>query len=356
MSTTEPINIPINGKDNVTPVTKKITMSLRDMGEKISSIGMQMSAAFTLPLVLGVKSVISFGATASKELATLQANLSKAIAGGNVDEIAAATAEMNALAPATREAAAAYDEMQAAMKPVNDEISSMKAQLLEALVPVLKDLMPTLKGVVDYVKGLADGFSALSSPQKEAVIGAIGFFAVLGPGLVILGNVIKTVGTLQMLLPGLSKLLIANGEAAWASLGPYALLAGAVILLAKVINDNWGTISKLLAIGGSLVGIDPRWAANTKDTGGWNLSGLSEQAQSLPGFASGGRFFAGQPFIAGERGPEVIMPMSGGSVIPNGGSTYVLNYSPAIGLGDRAEVQRIWDEYTMRTLHAKGIA
>lgn len=37
----------------------------------------------------------------------------------------------------------------------------------------------------------------------------------------------------------------------------------------------------------------------------------------IPGFAAGGDFSGGQPFIAGESGPELIMPRSSGSVIPN---------------------------------------
>jgi len=37
----------------------------------------------------------------------------------------------------------------------------------------------------------------------------------------------------------------------------------------------------------------------------------------LPGFASGGQFYAGQPMVVGERGPEVILPTADGEVIPN---------------------------------------
>ena len=46
--------------------------------------------------------------------------------------------------------------------------------------------------------------------------------------------------------------------------------------------------------------------------------------QNLPGFANGGRPPVGRPSIVGERGPEIFVPTTAGTVIPNdkiGGST-----------------------------------
>lgn len=53
-------------------------------------------------------------------------------------------------------------------------------------------------------------------------------------------------------------------------------------------------------------GIDAASAA------GVDLSGLD-----LPGYATGGMFSAGQPFIAGEKGPELIFPKVPGIVVPD---------------------------------------
>jgi len=47
--------------------------------------------------------------------------------------------------------------------------------------------------------------------------------------------------------------------------------------------------------------------------GGSGLLGL------LPGFANGGRPPVGRPSIVGERGPELFVPRSSGTIIPNGG-------------------------------------
>jgi hypothetical protein len=40
---------------------------------------------------------------------------------------------------------------------------------------------------------------------------------------------------------------------------------------------------------------------------------------SIPKFAGGGDFAGGMPMIVGERGPELMIPKSGGTIIPNGG-------------------------------------
>jgi phage-related minor tail protein len=38
----------------------------------------------------------------------------------------------------------------------------------------------------------------------------------------------------------------------------------------------------------------------------------------LPGKARGGPVFSGQPYMVGERGPELFMPNRSGSIVPNG--------------------------------------
>jgi lambda family phage tail tape measure protein len=62
----------------------------------------------------------------------------------------------------------------------------------------------------------------------------------------------------------------------------------------------------------------------------------------LPGRAAGGPVLAGQPYIVGERGPEVFLPASAGNIVPNnklsasggggigGGSTTIINNISAI--------------------------
>jgi hypothetical protein len=49
-----------------------------------------------------------------------------------------------------------------------------------------------------------------------------------------------------------------------------------------------------------------------------NSAGLgSLSSMHFPGFASGGDFSAGSPMIVGENGPELMVPSSAGSIVPN---------------------------------------
>lgn len=53
----------------------------------------------------------------------------------------------------------------------------------------------------------------------------------------------------------------------------------------------------------------PEWLSNA---GGWVADKIG-----IPGFADGGDFSGKKPMVVGERGPELIIPKRGGSVVPN---------------------------------------
>ena len=66
-----------------------------------------------------------------------------------------------------------------------------------------------------------------------------------------------------------------------------------------------------------------------KGIGGFNVGGKggSGLLGLLPGFANGGRPPVGRPSIVGERGPELFVPRSSGTIVPNnamGGTTNVV--------------------------------
>lgn len=76
---------------------------------------------------------------------------------------------------------------------------------------------------------------------------------------------------------------------------------------------------------------------------------------SLPGRALGGPVTAGQPYIVGERGPEVFLPASNGNIVPNnrlgsgggqalGGSTTIINNISAV---DAKSVAQLFAENRM---------
>lgn len=83
---------------------------------------------------------------------------------------------------------------------------------------------------------------------------------------------------------------------------------------------------------------------------GGGSSGLAIDAVLAAGgggilpFASGGRFRAGQPMLVGEEGPELILPDTGGTVVPNGrfgGGMTVVNQFTISAPVDRRTQQQI---------------
>jgi hypothetical protein len=66
-----------------------------------------------------------------------------------------------------------------------------------------------------------------------------------------------------------------------------------------------------------------------------NLKPGSKDLQEIPMLATGGLADANQPYIVGERGPELFVPSGNGRVIPNnklggGGGNIYINVSGAI--------------------------
>jgi hypothetical protein len=260
MPTTDPVIVPIQGKDNLTPITKKATMSLREMGEKVSSIGVRFTAAFTLPIVMGVKSLISYGAESSKTLADLNKAIGDANASHDPVKIKAAWDAWNGLSPAVREAGIAYDRLQEALKPVNAEFDKAKTSLLTALVPILKEITPLLISIAQWVSNTTKQFSLLPIGVQNTIIGFLGVLAAIGPVLVIGGQLLNMIGTIQMLLPGLSAGLGTLSVASIAAAAPVLALVAAVGALIYLINSGeaakaWGTLQQLVGIGMLKTGI-----------------------------------------------------------------------------------------------------
>jgi TP901 family phage tail tape measure protein len=64
--------------------------------------------------------------------------------------------------------------------------------------------------------------------------------------------------------------------------------------------------------------------------------------------ASGGPVLSGTPYVVGERGPELFVPDTGGTIVPNGrtpagmggGNTYILQYYGQAGLAPQEDVEQ----------------
>ena len=87
---------------------------------------------------------------------------------------------------------------------------------------------------------------------------------------------------------------------------------------------------------------------------GFDLGGINWSA--LQGFANGGPVMGGRPIVVGERGPELFVPGSNGSIIPNGGggNSYTINVNA--GVGDPRAIGQQIVEYIRRFEQASGPA
>ena len=77
---------------------------------------------------------------------------------------------------------------------------------------------------------------------------------------------------------------------------------------------------------------------------------------NVPARAKGGPVIGGKPFLVGEKGPELFVPGSNGSIIPNGagGNSYTINVSA--GVGDPRAIGQQIVEYIRRFEQASGPA
>lgn len=66
-------------------------------------------------------------------------------------------------------------------------------------------------------------------------------------------------------------------------------------------------------------GLTNEWAGLGNQSSGF----MSQLLAMFPHFASGGPVSAGRPYVVGERGPEMFVPGSSGSIVPGGGITII---------------------------------
>lgn len=329
MAETEPVVIPIKGKDEVTPVIKKVNTNLREMGEKISSLGMRMTGAITLPIVGVVAGLAKMGAEASKTVADLKGN----------------QAEIAKLDPSIRSLAKSYDELQAMIRPVQAEFQKMAAELATALIPVLRDMMPSIMELVRGIGSIVKAFADLPMAQKKTIVTLLAIAAAVGPVITIVGQLIWTFGTITSLAPGLSTALSTIGTGFTSMLGPIGLVIIALKaideLMTKLVGKDW--FGKGVEAGKQVLALSAAgWAGIL--SGGNNKVAIqtlqnANQTLGIKGFANGGSFMAGKPIMVGERGPEIITPNFSGSVSPIGNVTVV--YSPTFGMANQDDLKRI---------------
>lgn len=185
---------------NVRANTTQAQTNLRELGEKISNLGMRITAAFTLPIV-------------------------------------------GAFAMAVRQS----KELQAALKPIQDAFSGVAAQLGDALVPLIQELTPSIIQLANALASVVQWFAQLDMGTQKTIVGFLAAVAAIGPFITIIGQVIGTVGTVQTImaslgtmLPALTTGITTFGTAAAAAITPLLPLLAAVAALIALVNSEFG--------------------------------------------------------------------------------------------------------------------
>jgi hypothetical protein len=287
---TNTVQININAKDNATPVIKKVTVNLKEMGEKTAQIGMRMSAAFTLPVV-GLAAIIG----QSKEV-------------------------------------------QAALKPVTDEFTKIGAQIGTAFLPVIKQAVPLILELGRGIEGVVSWFAKLDPSTKNIIVGVGLFVAAIGPAITIIGTMVQTVGLLQETLPLIGIAIKGVGASMAGAAIPILAVSAALIALYELVNMT--EFKQVLAMS------EAGWAMifGGREAGDKAFI-ASAQRQGLigKGKAAGGPVSAGTAYPVGEMGPEMFVPGQSGTIIPNnrigGGIVVNVTYAPMMSTASRQEFE-----------------
>lgn len=332
---------------------------MMELGEKVSRVGLRMSAAFTLPLVALGRMVLQ------------------------------------------------NEKVQQSIEPLKQKWQELSDKLATSLLPVIDQLVPSIMKVMDTISGWIDQFNALDPSTKTTIVAVLGVIAAIGPLLTIIGQAIAFVGTLgsiwttlsgilapliSTVIPAIGAVITAVGLPVIALVAAIGLLVAVIIIFGKqawqtilTIGDifrvlfeaakinvekainflrdtDWGAVGKAILdkIGEGIkngVSAIITAAKNAAQSalnaaisflsGGGGGSGGGKT--SPPKHAIGGLALGGIPAIVGEVGPEMIIPATDSYVIPNkrmggmGGQNVNLTlvYSPTVSFASQEEANRV---------------
>jgi hypothetical protein len=242
----------------------------------------------------------------------------------------------------------------------SDAIRRMSAEVDKNLIVTDKQYQKFREGYAavdefnDRIQGLryslatdlVNAFTALPEPMQNFALGLAAIQPQLSGGIQLTADLTATLTNLGVLfragglLSSIPVLLGGIGAAAAAAVAPFLPLIAAIglliVTLQKFGERAWQTI---LIIGDLIRALDRLRIARAEQ--------VDQRMQNSPyRRASGGPVSSSVPYIVGERGPELFVPSSGGTIIPNnrvGGASMTVNfvYSPAVSLASQAEAQQV---------------
>lgn len=234
---------------------------------------------------------------------------------------------------------------------INDNLimTPEKLEGINAGKIALDNFNDSIAGMKYEVAGrLLDIFEKMPKPIKDTAL-AIGAMTSSGmlDGLTNMFIILGNIGGLKTGLVGISTALKGIAVSTWAAVGPFVAVAAAVVAVGIAIWKLIGFVTYLFDLFKKAAQMGVLWEFITALTP-WNIA--KNVVSTATGRAGGGLVSAGVPYIVGEQGPELYVPASNGSIIPNdtlrsssggrgGSNTFILQYSPMISLADRFEVE-----------------
>lgn len=272
------------------------------------------------------------------------------------------------------------------LESVSVQFQQLGAKVTELAITVGEQLLPILAQLVNEIKPVIEQILAWTKENPEATktIVALGVaVAAASPVLMLLGGVISGLSSVFGVLKG--AVLLASGgftmvgaagsvvtgvfggmaAAATAVLGPVGAAAAAFVALAAAVAgavaawNNYNAVAgegrdyagqqigQMQASGRTITKAEleaQMWESARAQAGGTLMSDFNARIYYgltyskaledptmraiLEGRADGGPVMGGTPYLVGERGPELFVPRSSGSIVPNeqmGGPTYNLS-------------------------------
>lgn len=179
-------------------------------------------------------------ATQANALATI---FGKEAMSGWAAVVNASESDFNKLSDAIANSDGKASDMAKTMQDnLKGSIDNMKSAFEGLLITIGERLIPVFRSLVDGITSVFTWFNNLNPAIQNVIIGAGGFLAVLGPLLLIIGNVIIFVTKLGMAISTLVTFFSAGGAGA-------GLLATAIAFLTGPIGLTIAAITALIAIG-----------------------------------------------------------------------------------------------------------
>lgn len=186
----ERIEIDIVAKtENASRNIANLGNKMRELGERFTAIGTRISAAFTIPLG------IAFGA-ALRQSTALQNSIKP------IQDIFNKLAVQlgNQLVPVFIQ-----------LTPSIQKLGVALSEMITAIAPMLPTMVDAFKSLVTSLTGVVQGFNALPKDQQKQWIETIAVLAASGPGLIIAGQGLATIGSalgvISATIQGLAKFM-----------------------------------------------------------------------------------------------------------------------------------------------------